>query len=497
MTGWLRAAAYAELGEPETALKWAESAWAALPEGFRTADNKISKTGLFGGLSDDVMPVFYVGATLGSAGLGFEDSTMAEGMLREGRNNPAALDFRPQMVTMSLAVQRALLNRRLGNVRQADAALADLQRWEDNRYMVGDAYGIPGLSAASNIRPWKGRAQLLSIGPRFAQGDYEEVAAIYEQLALKVASMRKMEHGFKKSVGWNIFSGQFIESMMTRSDARLFTVAVEDVSNALLYAQTLSRLGRTDEARAMLDTLLAMPEIRAMGNLYWVALYERGLIAFKNGQREDGIRLLTQSVDAIESVRSTISFEAAKIGFAGDKQTVYAALVEALAKGGNWQQAFLYAERAKARALVDLLAQRRDLGAPQSADDKVRELFVHAAAVDSSVGSETNDETVRGIQLVADARATGCPLSLLKPPRSFPCRRSKSPTLSRTWVRTRPWSTTLCKERIYTRLSCGPRASAATSRRRRGSKRRSADFAQRLSSAVPARVILGGTCTIA
>jgi CHAT domain-containing protein len=141
-----------------------------------------------------------------------------------------------------------------------------------------------------------------------------------------------------------------------------------------------------------------------MGNLYWVALYERALIALKQGQREDGIRLLTQSVDAIESVRSTISFEAAKIGFAGDKQSVYATLIDALATDGNWQQAFLYTERAKARALVDLLAQRRDLGPPQSSDDKVRELFAHAATVDSGVGSASNDETVRGIQVIADAR---------------------------------------------------------------------------------------------
>ncbi len=147
-----------------------------------------------------------------------------------------------------------------------------------------------------------------------------------------------------------------------------------------------------------------MPEISAMGNLYWVALYERALIALRDNQRATQIRLLSQSVEAIESVRSTISFEAAKIGFAGDKQTVYAALIDAFAQDGNWQQAFLYAERAKARALVDLLAQRHDLGPPQSSDDKVRELFANAAAVDSSIGAATNDETVRGIQVIADAR---------------------------------------------------------------------------------------------
>ncbi|MEJ0008878.1 MAG: CHAT domain-containing protein [Steroidobacteraceae bacterium] len=401
ITGWLRAAAYAELGEPETALKWADTAWAALPMSLRTADNNVTKQGELGGYKGEVKPFFYVARELGSAGAGIEDATLSEGMLREGRNNPAALDVRPEMVTMSLAVQRALLNARLGNMPQANTALADLRRWEETRFMSPNAFGIPGLYRASKARPWAAKAQLLSIGPLFAQGDYVTVTAIYEQLVTNVAAMRRME----KSVGWNILSGEFIESMMTRSDARLFTLAVEDVSNALLYSQSLSRLGRSDQARAMLDTLLAMPEVSAMGNLYWVALYERGLIALKEGQRDVGVRLLTQSVDAIESVRSTISFEAAKIGFAGDKQTVYAALIDALAKQGNWQQAFLYTERAKARALVDLLAQRRDLGPPQSADDRVRELFAHAATVESGVGAATSDETVRGIKVVVDARS--------------------------------------------------------------------------------------------
>jgi hypothetical protein len=81
-------------------------------------------------------------------------------MLHEGRNNPAALDLRPPMLTMSLAVQHRA------------------------------SESTPGA--------W----------------------------------------------GWTLFTGEFIESMMSTSDSRLFTVAVEDVSNALLYAQSLSRLGR-------------------------------------------------------------------------------------------------------------------------------------------------------------------------------------------------------------------------------------------------------------
>ncbi len=68
------------------------------------------------------------------------------------------------------------------------------------------------------------------------------------------------------------------QNALVGSDIRLFTYATEDVSTGLIYAQSLARLGKTDRARAMFDKLLALPEVRAMGNLYWVTLYERGRI---------------------------------------------------------------------------------------------------------------------------------------------------------------------------------------------------------------------------
>jgi CHAT domain-containing protein len=405
LTGWLRASAYAELGEPETALKWAQSAWTALPEAYRTAGSSITKESIFG-RAPDLQAIEYVGAAVGGVGLGDLQTEIEETTLHEGRNNPAALDVRPAMIAMSLAVQRALLHQRLGEIEKARVALADLKQWENLQRR--------GATFAPRTRPLKGKAQLLSIGPLFAMGEYQRVISIYGSLARKVGSQRALESA-GKTVSWTLFLPITLikravyapSDLISRaSDARLFALAVEDVSNALLYAQSLSRLGEIEQARARLDTLLALPEIRAMGNLYWVALYERGLIALKQGQPAEAIRLLSQSVDAIESVRSTISFEAAKIGFAGDKQTVYAALIGALAQGDDWQQAFLYAERAKARALVDMLAQRRDLGAPPSPDAKVRELFAHAATVDSSMGFATTEEMLRGIKVVAEARDT-------------------------------------------------------------------------------------------
>jgi CHAT domain-containing protein len=391
LTGWMRTSAYAELGEPELALHWAEKAWSALPEEYRQ-----TKQSWMGGQVQDTFSGIAV--TIGGSTMRDEEMTFW------GRDNPAGLDVRGETIAMSLAAQRALLYARAGETDKARAALEDLHRWEALRLKDSVLMLIPTSA------PYKSQAQLLAIGALFALGEYARVVKTYED-ALAVAARKRHFHQFRTMLTYLwlpdliiVPIDKLITRAFTSADARLFAVAVEDASNSLIYAESLAHLGRTAEASAMLDTMLAMPEIRAMGSLYWTALYQRGLLAQQAGQRDAAIQFLTQSVAAIESVRSTIAFEASKIGFAGDKQAVYAALVAALAEQGDWTQAFLIAERAKARSLVDLLAQRRDLGPPPVADDAVRRLFANVVAVDASVGLPESEAAVRGITLVADSR---------------------------------------------------------------------------------------------
>jgi CHAT domain-containing protein len=122
------------------------------------------------------------------------------------------------------------------------------------------------------------------------------------------------------------------------------------------------------------------------------------------GQRAEAIALLQRAVAAIERVRTSITLESAKIGFAANKQTVYAALVSALAESGDWRGAFEAAERAKARALVDLLAQVHELAPPPEASDKVRQLLASAEVNDGQLGFAVNTETAETRNRVISAR---------------------------------------------------------------------------------------------
>lgn len=383
IVGWMRADAYAELGQPTEALKWAESGWAALPPKYRdgSAVYDSGANPLTRGIIGGVVGVM-VGAVAGN--LIFHDDFEAvaieaggaawsgEGKgvsLREiGRHNSAGLDLRPQAVAMNLAAERAVLHQQLGDHAAAAEALGDLQRWTDTPIIQANKFG-PAVS-------------MLSLGPEFAMGNYAEVVRSYEDLQ-RMAQVQEAGRsiGFVTSMGL-----EFIKEKIDTPDWREFAVSLEDASRALIYATSLARLGETDRARQAFDAILAAPEVRNMGSIYWSALYERSQIEVKDGRRQEAIQFLQRATDVIEQVRGSISFEAGKIGFASNTQSVYALLISLLADSGDWNSAFLVTERAKARALVDLLAQVRDLPPPPLAAENVRSLQA-AASLDERYAS--------------------------------------------------------------------------------------------------------------
>lgn len=121
-------------------------------------------------------------------------------------------------------------------------------------------------------------------------------------------------------------------------------------------------LGNTDVAKPILDELLAMSVIRGFSEIYAASNYERGRIARLEGDLEGAAEYFEKSLNEIEKQRSSVNTEAGRIGFAGDNQLVYWDAVETLLELGRPTEAFSYAERAKSRALVDMLAEKSSFG---------------------------------------------------------------------------------------------------------------------------------------
>ncbi len=144
-----------------------------------------------------------------------------------------------------------------------------------------------------------------------------------------------------------------------------------ELPRAYMIHKAQKEIGRLNDAKAGFDKLLALPQIRANGEIYWLILYDRGLLAHAEGQLGQAMDLYRKAVDVIEIQRSTINTETNKIGFVGDKQAVYAQLIRAAIAAQKQELAYEYAERARARALVDLLAERQDFALPKSVSTQV------------------------------------------------------------------------------------------------------------------------------
>ena len=163
------------------------------------------------------------------------------------------------------------------------------------------------------------------------------------------------------------------------------------------YALAKSELetGQIDAARKRYDTILSFDGDRAR-------------ISEREGNVDGALDLYEQSVGVIESARSSISTDAGRIGFVGDKQEVYANLVRLLLAQGQVDRAFEYSERARSRALVDLLGSVQTFGArgvSRSETDEALQEFQRAEITlrEARRGTETKsgiDTRVRGLTAI-------------------------------------------------------------------------------------------------
>lgn len=143
----------------------------------------------------------------------------------------------------------------------------------------------------------------------------------------------------------------------------------QNLPRFFMRAKSQYETHRQKEAREAYDQLLRHPQIAQYGGIYWVVLYDRARIALEENDPAMAIELLQKAVDVIERQRSSIDTEAGRIGFVGDKQSVYQLLVSLLIGAGRDAAAFEYVERSKARALVDLLASQGNFRPPTPQSD--------------------------------------------------------------------------------------------------------------------------------
>ncbi|MBO6838373.1 MAG: CHAT domain-containing protein [Alphaproteobacteria bacterium] len=136
---------------------------------------------------------------------------------------------------------------------------------------------------------------------------------------------------------------------------------VQGFEGELMLNRARLRVGKVDQAKAGFQEILAEPRSKDFGELHYLALHGLAESLAAQGDYATALGLFRQSADVIEAQRSSINIDAYKVGFAGDKTALYADAVEAAVAAGDAAAALEFAERAKGRALVDLLAQRTEM----------------------------------------------------------------------------------------------------------------------------------------
>jgi hypothetical protein len=91
----------------------------------------------------------------------------------------------------------------------------------------------------------------------------------------------------------------------------------------------------------------------------WRSHLLKGNIELAEGRLETAIEEFAHSIEEIEFARAKLNSHGFKVSFMNDKQVPYQRIIGSLEKLGDTQKAFDYAEKAKARAFVDLIAKSK------------------------------------------------------------------------------------------------------------------------------------------
>ncbi len=174
--------------------------------------------------------------------------------------------------------------------------------------------------------------------------------------------------------------------------------AFNQLPKAFILNKSLLETGQVQQAKEGYDQLLRRPETKYNGDIYWMILWDRGRIAEREGKPKEAMDFYKQAIDVVEEQRSTINTEANKIGYVGNKQSVYQRLIALLVSERQHASAFEYVERSKARALVDLLASRRDFSVPTGNPEQVRALLNTAQEAEAASRIQETSAPAAGFQ---------------------------------------------------------------------------------------------------
>jgi len=220
------------------------------------------------------------------------------------------------------------------------------------------------LAAEHPNRPWYSYLALVqqtALG--VASGDTVGASESGAQAQSLAKRMGVLDSSLDWYLGDAFLAAGHMRDALKRYEAALKTV----VRGKSRYGEALSLLkigtvcremGRTDSAERKLNQAAEMASGLSALDIEWAALSEKGLLWEARGSDSRALSYYARSIELIETMRSMAQEESLRAGFLAKRMKPYERAVLLTARLGQDREAFDWAERAKARALLDLLGSR-------------------------------------------------------------------------------------------------------------------------------------------
>jgi CHAT domain-containing protein len=135
---------------------------------------------------------------------------------------------------------------------------------------------------------------------------------------------------------------------------------VPEAQSYLSAARSAAALNRHEQARRLLTEALVTSEDKGVPSLTYQCRHTLGAVTEAQGDLDGALAEYDRAVEALEWLRGRLMIEY-RADFLADKQIVYEDLVSLCLDLDQPLRGLEYAERAKSRALLDMLANRIDL----------------------------------------------------------------------------------------------------------------------------------------
>ncbi|MGD9098975.1 MAG: CHAT domain-containing protein [Anaerolineae bacterium] len=246
------------------------------------------------------------------------------------------------------------------------------------------------------------RSLFTRLGVRFEVSQailYEAVAYAGLRHYDKALASLDEAHGFFKEEDNNVWmayadlekavilhhQGRHEESLViAASNAQVFRVhnlPVKQAQACLIAARAAIALNRNGQARRLAAKALSIGKSRNIPTLTYQSHHLLGILAEAQENLQDALTEYDQAIAELEQLQGRLMVEF-RADFLEDKQVVYENIVGLHLALDQPRQGLEYAERAKSRALLDLLAYRLDLSirAKETTDRPLVEKLTHLRA---------------------------------------------------------------------------------------------------------------------